>query len=84
MTKANLFVATVKSQNDEIYRVVGTTARLIIESYEVFTLILGEGITSRNKNRDIDKRKNDIKEQKKQILKSNKIFRNKKIRGGVK
>jgi len=56
MTKANLVVATVKSWNDEILGVGGTVARLIIEGYEVFTLILGEGITSRNKNRDIDKR----------------------------
>ena len=40
----------------EILEVGGTVARLIVEGYEVFTLMLGEGITSRNKNRDIDKR----------------------------
>ncbi|WP_456392071.1 PIG-L deacetylase family protein [Persephonella sp.] len=60
--------------DDEVLGCGGTVSRLIREGYEAYTLILGEGITSRDKNRNRENRKKEINKLKKQIYKANKIL----------
>jgi LmbE family N-acetylglucosaminyl deacetylase len=54
-------------------------ARLVREGNDVYTLILGEGITSRDKKRDRIKRENDIAELRKQAENANKTLGVKKV-----
>jgi LmbE family N-acetylglucosaminyl deacetylase len=65
--------------DDEILGCGGTIARLVNEGNEAYTLILGEGITSRDEKRDTKKREKEIKELKKQIIKANEIIGIKKV-----
>ena len=65
--------------DDEILGCGGTISRLVNEGHKVYTLILGEGITSRDERRDRKKREEEIKELKKQINKANKIIGVKKV-----
>ena len=44
--------------DDEVLGCGATVARLVKEGFEVFTLILGEGVTSRDETRDGKKRGN--------------------------
>jgi len=60
--------------DDEILGCGGTAARLAKEGHQVFTLILGEGITSRDLSRQRDKRETEIAQLKKQILEANHII----------
>lgn len=61
--------------DDEVLGCGGTMARFAIkEGCEVFTLILGEGIAARYKEKDVDKLKKEIKELKKQALRANRIL----------
>jgi len=60
--------------DDEILGCGGTIARLVNEGNEVYTLILGEGITSRDYIRDRKKRESEIKELKKQVSRANEII----------
>ncbi len=60
--------------DDEIIGCGGTIARLTKEDHEVYTLILGEGITSRDKKRDIQKRKQDLDLLKDQAKKANSLI----------
>jgi len=46
--------------DDEVLGCFGTVARLIQEGYEAYTLILGEGKTSRDEERNIDNKKDEI------------------------
>lgn len=46
--------------DDEVLGCGGTAARLAREGYEVFTVILGEGVTSRDDTRQPEKRKGEI------------------------
>ncbi len=59
--------------DDEILGCGGTAARMAREGDEVFTVILGEGITSRDENRQREKRETEIAGLKAQILEANKI-----------
>lgn len=65
--------------DDEVLGCGGTVARLVREGYEAFTLILGEGLTSRDENQDKEKRENDLKDLKNQALEANKVLGVKKI-----
>jgi len=65
--------------DDEILGCGGTIVRLVNEGNEAYTLILGEGITSRDEKRDRKKRESEIKELKKQIYEANEIISVKKI-----
>ena len=65
--------------DDEVLGCGGTIARLINEGYEAFTLILGEGITSRDDKREEHRRKGEIKELKNQMHEANKIIGIKKL-----
>lgn len=58
MHKKILIVAA--HPDDEVLGCFGTVARLIQEGYEAYTLILGEGKTSRDVSRKVDNRMNEL------------------------
>lgn len=60
--------------DDEILGCGGTIARLNKEGYKISTLILGEGISSRDGIRDIKKREKNILELKGEAKKANAIL----------
>lgn len=60
--------------DDEILGCGGTMARMAKEGYKVFSLILGEGVTSRDDKRDTNKRETELKALKDEIQKANKIL----------
>jgi len=60
--------------DDEILGCGGTVARLIKEGHEAYTLILGEGITSRDHERNKRLREKELKELKKQALLANSVL----------
>ena len=57
--------------DDEILGCGGTVARLINGGWEAHTLILGEGITSRDTHRNREQRQNEIDQLRKQMTKAN-------------
>lgn len=59
--------------DDEVLGCGGTIARLNKEGYELYTLILGEGITSRDKIRDRVKRQREISKLRQQANNASKI-----------
>lgn len=59
--------------DDEVLGCGGTIARLAKEGNSVYTLILGEGITSRDETRNRRKREKEIKEFRLQIERANKM-----------
>jgi len=65
--------------DDEALGCGGTMPRLAREGNDVYTLILGEGITSRDMERDRTKRENEIAELRKQTEDANKILGVKKV-----
>jgi LmbE family N-acetylglucosaminyl deacetylase len=69
----------VAHPDDEVLGCGGTIARLTSEGSYVYTLILGEGVTSRDSKRDRTKRENEIAELRKQAEDANKILGVKKI-----
>jgi LmbE family N-acetylglucosaminyl deacetylase len=60
--------------DDEVLGCGGTVARLVRDGYEAYTLILGEGVTSRDEKRDAAKRTSELKELKKQVELANKVL----------
>lgn len=60
--------------DDEVLGCGGTIARLNKEGYELYTLILGEGITSRDDVRNKGKRKEEIDTLRQQSNNANKIL----------
>lgn len=60
--------------DDEILGCGGTIARLVRKGYNAYTLILGEGVTSRDVQRNIEKRKEELRDLKKQAKDANKIL----------
>ncbi|HIP14699.1 MAG TPA: PIG-L family deacetylase [Sulfurimonas autotrophica] len=58
MSKKILIV--VAHPDDEVLGCFGTVARLIQERYEAYTLILGEGKTSRDEERQVKNKKDEI------------------------
>jgi LmbE family N-acetylglucosaminyl deacetylase len=60
--------------DDEVLGCGGTVARLVKEGYQAYTLILGEGITSRDEKRDRAKRETEIQKLRDQAKKANKII----------
>lgn len=69
MSKKILIVAS--HPDDEVLGCFGTVAKLIKEGYEAYTLILGEGVTSRDIKRDRDARESEISSLREQIIKAN-------------
>ena len=72
-------LAIVAHPDDEVLGCGATLARLIKEGYEANTLILGEGVTSRDKKRDIKNRDKEISALKEQARQANKILGIKEI-----
>ena len=58
MNKKILIVAA--QPDDEVLGCFGTVARLIQEGYEAYTLILGEGKTSRDEKRVVENKKDEL------------------------
>lgn len=71
--KKNILVIAAHP-DDEVIGCGGTMARFAKEGSRIFTVILGEGITSRDESRDRGKREQQIQELKKQIKKANNIL----------
>ena len=67
-------LVVVSHPDDEVLGCGATLARLIKEGYEANTLILGEGVTSRDKKRDTKNRNKEILALKEQAKKANKIL----------
>lgn len=72
MNKKILIVAA--HPDDEVLGCFGTVARLIKEGYEAYTLILGEGKTSRDEIRDKESKKGEIEILNSEIQKANDII----------
>jgi len=77
MNKRILIVAA--HPDDEVLGCFGTVARLIKEGYEAYTLILGEGKTSRDDKRVTEARKDDIEILNSEIKKANDTIDIKKV-----
>jgi LmbE family N-acetylglucosaminyl deacetylase len=77
MTKKILIAAA--HPDDEILGCGGTMARLAKEGHNVYTLILGEGITSRDDTRQREKREAEIAQLKKSIREANGVLGVKEI-----
>jgi LmbE family N-acetylglucosaminyl deacetylase len=73
MIKKNILIIAAHP-DDEILGCGGSASRFVREGYDISTLILGEGITSRDLRRDACKRENNILEIKKQITDANKLI----------
>jgi len=69
MAKKILIVAA--HPDDEVLGCFGTVARLIKEGYEAYTLILGEGKTSRDDTRMVENKKDEINILNTEIQKAN-------------
>ncbi len=72
MSKKILIIAA--HPDDEILGCGGTMARLVKEGNEVYTLILGEGITSRDDERQREEREPEIARLKKQVQEANAVI----------
>lgn len=71
----NLKVLVIAAHpDDEVLGCGGTMSRMSKEGHKVYTLILGEGITSRDKKRDVRKRRHDLSELQKYVENANKIL----------
>jgi len=77
MKKTILIVAA--HPDDEVLGCFGTVARLINEGCEVYTLILGEGKTSRDEERQVQNKKDEIAELSNEIQNANSIIGIKKV-----
>ncbi|MFH1772641.1 MAG: PIG-L deacetylase family protein [Candidatus Omnitrophota bacterium] len=60
--------------DDEILGCAGTVARLVKDGCVAYTLILGEGITSRDEERKAEKREREIESLRKQAYKANEVI----------
>lgn len=65
--------------DDEVLGCFGTVARLIQEGYEAYTLILGEGKTSRDEERQVENKKDEIAVLNNEILNANNAIGIKKV-----
>lgn len=65
--------------DDEVLGCGGTMKRLVAEGHGVYVLILGEGITSRYKKREIKKKSNEIQKLLMQAEKANRLLGAKEI-----
>ncbi len=72
ITKKILIIAA--HPDDEVLGCFGTVGRLIQEGYEAYTLILGEGKTSRDLQRNVEHKKDELAVLDEEILKANAII----------
>ncbi len=69
----------VAHPDDEVLGCFGTVEKLIKQGYEAYTLILGEGKTSRDEYRNLSNKQDEISELQNEIIKANNIIRVKKV-----
>ncbi|MFC1624229.1 PIG-L deacetylase family protein [Candidatus Omnitrophota bacterium] len=69
----------VAHPDDEVLGCGGIMARFSDEGWDVFSLILGEGITARDSKRNIKKRRKELDSLKAQVYAANKILGVKKV-----
>jgi LmbE family N-acetylglucosaminyl deacetylase len=74
MDKKKKILIVAAHPDDEILGCGGSVVKSVKEGYSVSTLILGEGITSRDKKRNRKKREEEIKQLKEQIYKANAVI----------
>jgi len=72
MVKKLLIIAA--HPDDEVLGCFGTVARLIKEGYEAYTLILGEGKTSRDEVRVVENKTDELQTLNQEILQANKTI----------
>ncbi|MEN3033950.1 MAG: PIG-L family deacetylase [Aquificaceae bacterium] len=60
--------------DDEVLACGGAVSKLTQEGAKAYTLILGEGITSRDEKRDINLRKKELEELREEAKKANKLL----------
>ena len=77
--KNNSVLVIAAHPDDEILGAGATMARFAQEGHDVFTLILGEGITARDQTRDRSKHTSELKTLKQHIAEANKIVKVKDI-----
>ncbi|ADN08187.1 PIG-L deacetylase family protein [Sulfurimonas autotrophica] len=77
MSKKILIVAA--HPDDEVLGCFGTVSRLIKDGYQAYTLILGEGKTSRDAQRVVKNKRNEIALLNTEIQKANNIIGIKKV-----
>jgi len=77
MSKKILIIAA--HPDDEVLGCFGTVTRLIKDGYEAYTLILGEGKTSRDEQRVVENKKNEIEILNREIQKANDTIGIKKV-----
>lgn len=65
--------------DDEVLGCFGTVAKFVKDGYEAYTLILGEGKTSRDEIRVVENKKNEIEILNSEIHKANNIIGIKKV-----
>lgn len=69
--KSKKILVVAAHPDDEILGCGGTIAHLVEQGYEAYTLILGEGITSRDPSRNTENRKSEIEILRSHIIKAN-------------
>ena len=72
MSRKILIVAA--HPDDEVLGCFGTVAKLISKGYEAYTLILGEGKTSRDEKREVSNKQDEIDLLNSEILKANNLI----------
>lgn len=77
MNKKILIVAA--HPDDEVLGCFGTVAKLITQGYEAYTLILGEGKTSRDERRIVENKTDEIMILNSEIQKANDVIGIKKV-----
>jgi LmbE family N-acetylglucosaminyl deacetylase len=77
MNKKILIIAA--HPDDEVLGCFGTVAKLIKDGYEAYTLILGEGKTSRDEERIVENKKDEIEVLNTEIQNANDIIGIKKV-----
>lgn len=77
MSKKILII--VAHPDDEVLGCFGTVARLIKEGYEAYTLILGEGKTSRDEIRKVENKEKEIKVLNTEMQRANNTIGIKKV-----
>ncbi len=77
MSKKILIV--VAHPDDEVLGCFGTVVKLINQGYEAYTLILGEGKTSRDEQRAVENKKKEIELLSSEIYKANNVIGIKKV-----
>lgn len=78
MSKKTILIV-VAHPDDEVLGCFGTVAKFINNGYEAYTLILGEGKTSRDDNRDLENKKAELDLLNSEIQKANELIGIKKV-----